>query len=173
MDIQLAGAEQVPYPDGTFDLTLAALVVHFMPDPVRGLTELARVTSAGGTVAATAWDFAGGRSPLCPFWRAARELDPAASDESDEAGARAGQLAQLFAAAGLRSVVTDELSIEVGQQSFESWWHPFTLGVGPAGAYLRGLPPAAAARLRERCAQLLPPAPFTIRATAWIARGLA
>ncbi len=101
VDVHLASADELPFPDGGFDAALAQLVVHFMPDPVAGLTEMARVTRLDGVVAACVWDLAGGRAPLSPFWRAARELDPGVEDESGLAGARAGHLRELFEEAGL------------------------------------------------------------------------
>ena len=56
--------------------------------------------------------------------------------------------------------------------SFEEWWEPFTLGVGPAGDYAAGLEARRQAQLRERCRELLPAAPFVLTARAWAARGL-
>src|ERR1700722_15532071 len=35
-DVRQSAAEQLPFPDATFDATLAQLVVHFMTDPVQG-----------------------------------------------------------------------------------------------------------------------------------------
>jgi SAM-dependent methyltransferase len=173
VDVRLAPAEELPFPDGAFDAALAQLVVHFMADPVAGLAETARVTRPGGTVAACVWDHAGGRTPVSPFWQAARDLDPDAPDESDLAGAREGHLPELFEAAGLRDVEPAEVSATVEYETFEEWWHPFTLGVGPAGAYARSLGAVALAELRERCLRLLPDAPFALTAYAWAARGLA
>jgi ubiquinone/menaquinone biosynthesis C-methylase UbiE len=77
-DVRLGTAEELPFTDGAFDVALAQLVVHFMADPVAGLREMARVTRPGGTVAASVWDHAGGRSPLTLFWEVARDLDLAA-----------------------------------------------------------------------------------------------
>ena len=37
---------------------------------------MARVTRAGGVVAACVWDHGGGKGPLSPFWDAVHELDP-------------------------------------------------------------------------------------------------
>ena len=48
---------------GYFDVALAQLVVHFMADPLAGLTEMARVTRGDGVVAACVWDHAGGQGP--------------------------------------------------------------------------------------------------------------
>lgn len=164
-----AVAEALPFASGSFDAVLAQLVVHFMADPVAGLHEMGRVCVPGGTVAACVWDFAGGRGPLGPFWRAARELDPAAPDESARAGARQGHLAKLFGQAGLADVRPGELAVRFRFPSFESWWEPFTLGVGPAGDYLSALSPEQAIALRERCRAALPSGPVEITAVAWTA----
>ena len=171
VEVQRASAEELPYPNDSFDATLAQLVVHFMSDPVAGLREMARVTRPGSIVAACVWDHAGKRAPLTPFWRAARELDPRAEDESALAGARAGHLAELLEAAGLHGVEETELGAAVEYSSFDDWWDPFTLGVGPAGAYAQSLDEARRAELRERCRQLLPEPPFTLDTFAWAARG--
>jgi SAM-dependent methyltransferase len=173
VDVRRAAAADLPWPDGAFDAAFAQLVVHFMPDPVAGLTEMARVTRADGAVAACVWDLAGDRAPISPFWHAARELDPGVDDESDLPGAHEGHLVELFEAVGLRDVEAAELSASVEHASFDDWWEPFTLGVGPAGAYARTLGAAELSALRERCRELLPQAPFTLTAQAWAARGLA
>ena len=172
VDVRHVAAEELPFVDGAFDAALAQLVVHFMSDPVRGLGEMARVTRRGGVVAACVWDHAGGSGPLSAFWQAARELDRDVHDQSDLAGTREGHLAELLAAAGLRNVESAVLSVSVEHPSFEEWWEPFTLGVGPAGAYVLGLDPARRDGLREHCRGVLPTARFTLTARAWAARGL-
>lgn len=170
LDVQTGVAERLPYPDDLFDVTLAQLVVHFMRDPVGGLREMGRVTRPGGTVAACVWDLAGDDGPLHTFWQAARELDPEAAGEGDLPGAREGQLAQFCDAAGLVLVEDSLLTVVVRHATFEEWWEPYTFGVGPAGDYVHGLDEPARAALRDRCRQLLPPAPFEVRASAWAVR---
>jgi len=169
VDVRRSAAEQLPFPDHTFDAAAAQLVVHFMTDPVLGLREMGRVTRPGGMVAACVWDHAGGRGPLAAFWSAARELDPAADDESDLPGVREGHLAALFAQAGLGQAQVTTLTVRVRHAGFEQWWEPFTLGVGPAGAYVAALTPDRRSELRERCRRLLPAGPVEISATAWAA----
>ena len=172
VDVRRAAAEELPFADGEFDTALAQLVVHFMANPVRGLAEMARVTHAGGVVSACVWDHAGEQTPLAPFWQAVHELDPDAEDESELAGGRAGHLSELFVEAGLREVEETALPVHVEHSSFEEWWEPFTLGVGPAGSYVTALDSAEQVELGERCRQRLPDAPFTLSARAWAARGL-
>jgi len=171
VDVRRAAAEELPFPGAEFDVALAQLVVHFMADPVGSLREMARVTRPGGVVAACVWDYAGDRGPLGVFWTAVRQLDPKARDESRLAGARAGHLAELFEEAGLQDVHDAEVAVRLEYASFDEWWEPFTLGVGPAGAYAAGLDAVRREELKELCRKLAPVAPFTVEAIAWAAGG--
>jgi SAM-dependent methyltransferase len=171
VEVQQAGAEALPFDDREFDVALAQLVVHFMADPVAGLREMGRVTRPGGVVAACVWDHAGERGPLTAFWQAVHALDPGERGEGDLAGARQGHLAELFATAGLAEIEEKVLEVRVEHGSFDEWWEPFTLGVGPAGAYVARLAPRERDRLRDECRSLLPPPPFALTARAWAVRG--
>jgi len=171
--VRLAPAEELPFDDSTFDAALAQLVVHFMRDPVVGLREMARTTREGGVVAASVWDHGSDRGPLSLYWEVVRELDPGARGESDLAGAREGHLSALFEQAGVREIEESALSVSVEHPTFEEWWEPYTLGVGPAGAYVAGLDPERREELRESCRARLPEPPFVIEARAWSARGRA
>ena len=170
--VQHAAAEDLPFADASFDGALAQLVVHFMADPVAGLREMGRVTRGGGVVAACVWDHEGSKGPLGVFWEAARRLDPDVSTESGLAGAREGHLAQLFGEAGLADIQDSTLSVSVVHETFDEWWEPYTLGVGPAGKCVADLDAAGQARLRELCREMLPAAPFTLTSLAWAARGV-
>ena len=171
VDVRLASAESLPFPDDAFDAGLAQLVVHFMRDPVGGVREMARVTRAGGVVAACVWDFAGDRAPLSRFWSVAHELDPGVVDELHLNGARAGHLVDLFGLAGLRDVEQAELSVRLEHAGFEEWWAPYLGGVGPAGSYVAGLSDEHRDALRDRLRARLPAAAFAVTSTAWAARG--
>jgi len=172
VDVRLAPAEQLPFAADAFDAALAQLVVHFMTDPVAGLAEMGRVTRRGGHVAACVWDFAGGNGPISALWAAAHALDPTVVDESALAGARQGHLAELFRAAGHTDVTEHALELEVEHPTFEDWWEPFTLGVGPAGRYVAGLDNERREQLRDRCQTALGASPV-VHARAWAAVGRA
>jgi SAM-dependent methyltransferase len=170
-DVRQASAEELPYETGTFDATLAQLVVQFMTDPAAGVGEMKRVTRPGGVVIACVWDHGGGKGPLSPLWDVARELDPGVTGEARSIGTSGGDLSTLLASVGLREVEETALSVDVVHPTFEEWWEPFTLGVGPAGVYVAGLDDDARTRLREQLRASLPEPPFTLTASAWTARG--
>ena len=171
--VEQARAEALPFPDAAFDLTAAQLVVPFLDDPVRGLAEMRRVTRSGGRTGACVWDHAGGSGPLALFWRAVADLDPRSRGEAAMPGTAQGQLVELAGAAGLREVDPAALTVQVTFADADDWWEPFTLGVGPAGDHVAGLDDAGRRALRARCRELLPPAPFTLTATAWAVVGRA
>jgi SAM-dependent methyltransferase len=171
VEVHRADAERLPLPNDIFDAALAQLVVHFMTDPVAGLREMSRVVKPGGIVGACVWDFGEGGSPLSAFWEAAVDLDAEAPGEDSLPGTRRGHLARLLGLAGVEAIEDAELVVDVEHQTFEEWWQPFTLGVGPAGSYVSALGRPERRRLEERCRELLPEPPFVVTAVAWAARG--
>ena len=169
VDVRQSAAEQLPFPDAAFDAAMAQLVVHFMADPVTGLREMGRVTRPGGVVAACVWDHAGGRGPLSAFWRAVRELDPGRRRRVGPGRCPRRPPGRALRAGRAGRVQVTTLTVHVRQAGFESWWETFTLGVGPAGAYLASLDADRRAALREQCRRQLPAGPFEVSATAWAA----
>ena len=171
LSAQRAAAEDLPFDDDTFDASLAQLVVHFMASPVAGLREMRRVTRPRGVVAACVWDHAGGTAAVSPFWEVVRQVDRYADDESGSWRPR-GPPWRAVPPGGFDEVIEGALEVKVEHSTFEEWWEPYTLGVGPAGAYVARLGEEGRAQLRRLCQERLPEAPFEVRARAWAARAL-
>lgn len=173
-DVRQGVAEQLPFPDDSFDASLACLVVGFMSDPVAGVREMRRVTRPGGRIALCFWTL--DRMPLLgTFWRAVRTLDPEEQGESVRFGRRQGQLAGLLAEIGASDVVDSELPATVEYADFEDWWSSFTGGAGPVGAYQQSLTPERREQVKARCHDLLgaPTGAFSVVAWVWCAVGRA
>jgi hypothetical protein len=73
----------------------------------------------------------------------------------------------LFEEAGMPGARSTVLRVSIPCPSFEDWWMPFTLGVGPVGEYVASLSDEDCERLRLHCFAAMPPAPFTVDASAW------
>jgi SAM-dependent methyltransferase len=171
-DVREGVAEQLPWPDDAFDAALSCLVIAFMSDPDRGVSEMARVTRPGGTVAACMWDTAGGgMTMLRHLWEAIGEVDPGARGERDLAGTREGDIADRLRRAELQDVAAGVLIASAEYADFEDFWTPLTLGVGPAGEHLAALSQEQRSRVREVLMTRVPRGPFTLEARAWYARG--
>jgi SAM-dependent methyltransferase len=171
-DVREGAAEDLPWPDGSFDAALSSLVIGFMRDADRGVSEMARVTRPGGTVAACMWDIAGGgMTMLRYFWDAVREVDPGAEGEGQMAGTRKGDIADRMRRAGLEDVDGGVLTASAGYSGFDDFWSPLTFGVGPAGQHLQALNGDQQAGVREALRARVPEGAFTLDAHAWYARG--
>lgn len=171
-DVREGVAEALPWADGEFDSALSSLVVGFMRDPDLGVREMARVTRAGGTVAACMWDLAaGGMTMLRIFWTAVRERDPRVEGERRMAGTTEGDIAERFERSGLQNVSGGALSARADYADFDDFWEPLTFAIGPAGQYLSTLSEEGQAGVREACRAALPDGPFSLDARAWYARG--
>jgi len=140
---EVADAENLPLNATSVDIVTSALVFNFIPDRVAALKEMQRVLRPGGSVAFYVWDYPGGGMGFIDvFWKAAAALDPTAS-ELDEAGrfpfCTVAGLAAICTEAGLENVVIEPVEVETVFDDFEAFWHPFTLGAGPAPGYVQTL----------------------------------
>jgi SAM-dependent methyltransferase len=172
----VADAQALDRPDASYDAVASSLVLNFLPDQPRGVSEMRRVVRPGGVVAGYVWDYAGEMQLMRRFWDAAAELDPRAA-EFDE-GRRmtvcspAG-LEALFAGSGLDAVETRAVDVPTVFTDFDDYWGPFEGGQGPAPAYCVSLPADRRALLRERLRELLPAGPdgsISLVARAWAVR---
>jgi SAM-dependent methyltransferase len=170
-------AQALPFPDASFDATVSGLVVNFLPQPSRGLAEMARVTRPGGLVAVYVWDYAGEMQLMRHFWDAAAALDPAAL-ELDEGRrfpvCRPENLQRLLTEAGMRDVGVRAVDVPTVFRDFDDYWSPFLGGQGPAPGYVVSLTEVRRAALRERIRAALPisvDGGIQLTARAWAARG--
>jgi SAM-dependent methyltransferase len=171
-DVREGVAEDLPWPDATFDAALSSLVIGFMRDADRGVSEMTRITRPGGTVAACMWDLAGGgMTMLHYFWEAVREVDPGAEGERRMAGTQEGDIADRLTRAGLQDIASGVLTASANYADFEDFWVPLTLGVGPSGQHLQSLPDHQRAVVRDALRAKLPEGPFSLEGRAWYAQG--
>jgi SAM-dependent methyltransferase len=73
---QIGDAQKLPLADSSFDATVAGLVINFITDQPKAVSEMKRVTRALGVVGAYVWDYAGKMQMMRHFWDAAVAMDP-------------------------------------------------------------------------------------------------
>lgn len=150
VDAQHAGAEDLPWPDQSFDAVLAQLVLNFVPDRAAAAAEMTRVLRPGGTVAVAVWDYGEGMEMLRRFWDAARSIRDDAPDEAHPTAlSRVGELAAFLSAAGFDEVAEGTLRVESTYADSAEVWQGFLGGVGPAGVWCLSLPVDEREALRQ------------------------
>jgi len=115
-------ATALPWPDRSFDAAVMALVIFFVPDPAKGVAEMARVVRRGGSVSAYAWDILGGGFPYAVLQEEMIAIDaPPAWPPSVEAS-RMEAMQALWNGAGLVNVETHTIVVERTFADFETFW---------------------------------------------------
>jgi SAM-dependent methyltransferase len=150
---EVGDATALPYGDGSFDRVLSMLVLFFIPDAKKAVSEMKRVARSGSTVAATLWDARGGLIINRMFADTAAVLDPRANELRARAFTRPlghpGDLGRAWRDTGLRDVKEATLIIRMEFENFEDYWRPYMGGQGPYAEYVSGLKPDEQATLKH------------------------
>lgn len=155
-DFWQGDAMSLPYADAGFDAAVMALVLFFVPDPARGVSEMMRVVRPGGTVSAYVWDLLDGGFPLAAIQEQMRAIGMTPMLPPSPGVSRMAALRDAWTGAGLFSVQTTELRVQRTFQHFEEYWDTAMLGssVGPT---IKAVASADYARLRSGVEQSLQP----------------
>jgi ubiquinone/menaquinone biosynthesis C-methylase UbiE len=178
VEVVVAGAEELPFADGSFDVVLSQLVVNFMRDAEAGVREMARVARPGGMIASCVWDYAGEMTVMRAFWDSAREVEPGRGAAADEGRTMRwcgeGELADLWSAVGLQDVRFGSFRARASYDGFEDLWAPLPTGVAPAGAFCASLDEDGQAALHDAFRRRLGVGdePFELTARTWAVAGV-
>ena len=168
-DAQVAPAEDLPWPDESFDAALAQLVVAFMSDAPAGVREMRRIVKPGGTVAVCMWDKHG--MELLAAVNRTRNALGRDSDLPDTRYRTREEIEPLFAD-GFTDVHTELIETDASYSGFDELWATLLAGAGPAGAWVASLADdrreAAHAELYRQVGE--PSGPLTLQAKAWATR---
>lgn len=118
----VADAEELPFPDESFDAVLCAFTLFFFADTERALGELRRVLRHGGALAISTFTKEGSAS-IDRIWQRLSthvEVPPPADNEKrfDEAE----RLVAVLSDAGFVDIEVLESPFEVVLPDFEAWW---------------------------------------------------
>ena len=148
-------AMALPYSDNSFDVAVMPLVIFFVPDPAKGVAEMARVVSPGGQVCAYGWDMYGGGFPYDALQAEMRGMGiPLPTPPSPEAS-RIEVMQELWAGAGLTNIETRQITVQRTFQDFDDYWT--TIQGGPsASAKFAAMTAQDLTRLRAAMQDRLP-----------------
>ena len=180
IDARQGDAAAMPYADNEFDAALSQLVLQFVPDPVKALSEMRRITKPGGVVTAAVWNSFGGRSDQRMFWDLAAMLDPVAAKARNANCFRPmtgkGDITRGMQAVGLQDITESITTITMDFENFADYWSPIAAGDGTLGKYATSLDPAALDRLRVAVMDAYlagqPDGERNFACTAQVARGI-
>lgn len=160
VDFRVGDAQDLTFADASRDVAVAALVLNFVPDRPKALAEMKRVLRPGGVLGFYVWDYpGGGQEFIRTFWQAATALDPSALEFNETMRfpyCTPEGLRELVRSADYSEIEITALETPTVFKDFADYWHPFTLGAGPAPGYCTKLAPDARERLRAKLERDLP-----------------
>jgi len=123
-------AMALPVADAAFGAAAMALVIFFVPEPTRGVAEMARAVRPGGLVASYAWDISGGGFPHEAMRETMRALGmPVVMPPSVDA-ADLDALIGLWGGAGLVDIETRVITVEQRFDDAAAYWQATRAGPG-------------------------------------------
>ena len=146
---QQGDAMALPFPDNRFDAAFMALVIFFVPEPEKGVAEMARVVRPGGMVAAYAWDWPGGGFPLFALLEEMRAMGLKTMAPPSADASRKDDMRRLWMGAGLEAVETRVIDVQRTFAGFEAYWETALLA-GSVGPAVKALPSRDADALKNR-----------------------
>jgi SAM-dependent methyltransferase len=154
-DFGQGDAMALPFSADRFDAAVMALVIFFVPDPAKGVAEMARVVRPGGIVGAYAWDILGGGSPLEPIRAEMRALGLTPLSAPTDDASRIETLRDLWIDAGLEAIETRKIVVHRTFADFDDFWIT-TMRGSIIGPMLAALASADAEMLKTRVRARLP-----------------
>ena len=150
-------ATELPYGDNTVDAATMALVLFFVPDPAKGVAEMARVVKPGGQVAAYAWDILGGGFPQEPMFKELRAMGRNPPHPPSVEAANIDAMQGLWRGAGLTDIETRVITVKRSYSGFDELWS--SLSASPSVKLsLEKMSPAEGAELKDRARRAVPTA---------------
>ncbi|MGN6748512.1 MAG: class I SAM-dependent methyltransferase [Xanthobacteraceae bacterium] len=154
-DFRVADAQALPFPDNSFDAASMALVIVFVPDPLKAARELNRVVRPGGIAATYMWEFPDG-FPFTPMALAMKDLGLTPPERPNVEASTRDAMRAIWENAGFAALETTVIRIRVQFSSFDDFWDSATVPVGPSGKALSALTPSVREQLKARLRERLP-----------------
>ncbi len=148
-------AMALPVADNSFDAAFMALVIFLVPEPEKGVAEMARVVKPGGTVASYAWDMLGGGFPMEPIFSEMRALGHATLSPPRPEATSMEPLRALWSGAGLETIETRTITVQRTFAGFDDFWTTST-ATGSIKPTIAALSPGDLEKVKSRARAKLP-----------------
>jgi ubiquinone/menaquinone biosynthesis C-methylase UbiE len=123
LSFQVADAMDLPFEENSFDFATMALVLFFVPEPLQGVREMARVVKPGGSISAYVWDVYGGGLPVEIIHSGLRKMNIDYPIPPSAEVSKIENLNDLWSLTGISNIESKQISVSRTFASFEELWN--------------------------------------------------
>lgn len=152
MTTRVADAENLPFPDGAFDVALSTFGVMFTPNPERAAAELIRVVRSGGAIGLANWTPDGFVGEL--FRVVGRFVPPPAGIQPPASWGTETRIVELFGTQAV-DIRTTHREFVFRNRSAGHWIDEFRTFYGPVHKAFAALDPEGQKALHQALLELL------------------
>ena len=159
ISFKVGDAHDIPFEDSSFDAGVSGLMIKFVPDKLRAISEMKRVTRAGGQIALYDWDMERNRNMTRHFWQAVADSVPELIEgrATDRPPMKeAGTVADKFREAGLSQIEEKSFTFTAHFTDFDDYRHPMTHNVQNVGRFYQTLTDDHRTAIFDRIREILP-----------------
>lgn len=153
---RVGDAQALPFDDDVFDVATMALVISFVPDPAKAVSEMARVVRPGGWVASYMWDVPGDGLPYAPISSAIRTLGLGSQFVPPGGVYTFPELEILWRQAKIGDLDMQRIAVPVTFDDFDDFWVSSALLGSPIGKVVAALSAPDRDRLEKHLQETLP-----------------
>lgn len=153
---QVADAQSLPFADASFDVVASALVINFVRDRPRAISEMRRVARSRGIVAGYVWNLAEELSPSGPLRRGMRRFGVDVPELPGTVDSGLAALQTLFERAGFERIASRSIEVTLSYTGFDDFWQAQTPGYAPTTKVIASMSDSERTRLQETVRALLP-----------------
>lgn len=150
IDYRVADALTLPFDDGRFDVSTMALVIQFVSDPAKAVSEMMRVLRPGGLLAYYVWPEMRDGHPMQPMTEAVDAIGVARTPRPGTRIRTIEGLTELLESSGLDEIQSQTFDLQMIYENFDDFW------MSQATGTIRGLSDADTLRLKAILEERLP-----------------
>ena len=159
ISFKVGDAQDLPFDDGAFDVVVSGLMIKFVPDKLRAVSEMKRVARPNSQIALYDWDLEHSMNMTRHFWQAVAEVAPELTEgrATDRPPMKeTSTVAEKFREAGLNNVEECKFSFTARFTDFDDYWYPMTHNVQNVGRFYQTLSDDHRTAIRDRVQKILP-----------------
>ena len=146
---EVGDSMSLPFQDDKFDASIMALVIFIVPDPIKGVAEMLRVTKPGGTLAAYAWDVMSGGLPMEPMHKILREIGIEYPLPPSVHASQKRNMNEIWTDLGMSGVETTTFYVKRSFKNFDDYWNIYSVGPSMSGT-LKALSPETVTEIKVK-----------------------